>query len=189
MSRDAIIDRDTVFIGDYVVIEKNVQIGKRAIIDHHSVLKACTVIGDDVKIGCHNTIGGIGFGYEKNESGMYEHIPHIGNVVLKNGAETGNHVCIDRAVLGSTLIHENVKIDNLVHIAHGAEIGKNTLVVAHAMIGGSAKIGSNCWIAPSVAIINKAVIGNDVFVSMGSVVVKPAKDNARIGGFPARPLQ
>lgn len=189
ISGDVVLDKSTVFIGEYVVIEKNVRIGKRVMIDHHTIIKANTVIGDDVKIGCHNTIGGIGFGYEKNEKGLYEGIPHIGNVVLKNGVETGNNTCIDRAVLGSTLLHENVKLDNLVHIAHGVEIGQNTLVTANVMIAGSTKIGSNCWIAPSASVINKTSIGNDVFVGIGSVVVKPAEDNTRIGGFPARPLR
>lgn len=184
-----VYDKATIYIGEYVVIEKNVQIGKRVTIDHHTIIKANTVIGDDVKIGCHNTIGGIGFGYEKNEEGVNELIPHIGNVVLKNGVETGNGTCIDRAVLGSTILHENVKIDNLVHIAHGVEIGYNTLVTAHVMIAGSTKIGNNCWIAPSAAVINKTSIGNDVFVGIASVVIKPVEDNTRVGGFPARTLR
>ena len=61
-------------------------------------------------------------------------IPHLGNVVLKANVEIGDNVCIDRAVMGSTLIGENVKIDNLTHISHGVKVGKNSTILANVVI-------------------------------------------------------
>jgi UDP-3-O-[3-hydroxymyristoyl] glucosamine N-acyltransferase len=150
------------------------------------VLLKGTHVGDDVIIGCNNTIGGTGFGYEKNEAGNYTVMPHLGNVVIHNKVEIGNNTCIDRAVIGSTIIGENVKIDNLVHIAHGVVIGKNSLIIANAMIGGSTVIGENCWVAPSASIINKGQIGDQATVGMGAVVTKPVEKDATVAGNPAR---
>ncbi len=182
------IDFDSVILGNNVTIERDCEIGKNVIIDHNSVVKSGTIIFDNVKIGANCTIGGVGFGYEQNESGQYEVIPHIGNVVLENNVEIGNNVCVDRAVLGSTILHEHVKVDNLVHIAHGVEIGKNSLIIANAMVAGSVQIGENCWIAPSASIKQKLTIGNDSIVGLGSVVLKNVDEKSTVAGVPAKKL-
>jgi len=116
-------------------------------------------------------------------------LPHIGNVLIYDKVEIGNNTCIDRAVLGSTIIHENVKIDNLVHIAHGVVIQENSLIIAHAMIGGSAEIGKNVWIAPGALIINKGKVEDDSVVGMGAVVIKKVDKRAIVAGNPAKFLK
>src|ERR1041385_672218 len=68
-----------VYIGEHVVIEKNCTLGLRVKIGHNTILLAGTQIGNDVIIGCNNTIGGTGFGYEKDEDGNYTVMPHLGN--------------------------------------------------------------------------------------------------------------
>lgn len=176
-------------IGHNVVIEQNVVIGDFTIIGSNTVILKNTQIGKKVKIGCNNTIGGIGFGYEKNEKNEYELIPHIGNVIIEDDVEIGNNTTIDRAVLGSTMIKKNVKIDNLVHIAHGVEIDENSLIIANAMIAGSVKIGKNSWIAPSASILNKKIIGNNVVVGMGAVVIKDVASEDVVAGNPAKALK
>ncbi|MBI3135921.1 MAG: UDP-3-O-(3-hydroxymyristoyl)glucosamine N-acyltransferase [Bacteroidetes bacterium] len=184
-----VLNRPTVSIGENVIIEAGSKIGVNVQIDHNTVIKSDTVIDDNVKIGANCTIGGVGFGYELTDEGGYELIPHIGNVVLRSNSEIGNNTCIDRAVLGSTVIGENVKIDNLVHIAHGVEIGKNSLIIANAMIAGSVKIGENCWVAPSVSIIQKTHIGDDAVVGLGSVVIRHVDARTVVAGVPAKKLK
>ena len=115
-------------------------------------------------------------------------IPHIGNVVLGNNVEIGNNSCIDRAVLGSTILHDNVKVDNLVHIAHGVVIGKNSLIIANAMVAGSATIGEHVWVAPSASILNKKSIANNAVIGMGAVVLKNVNEGETIIGNPGKPL-
>lgn len=176
-------------IGHNVVIEQNVVIEDFTIIGSNTVLLKNTHIGKRVKIGCNTTIGGIGFGYEKNEKNEYELIPHIGNVIIEDDVEIGNNTTIDRAVLGSTRIKKNVKIDNLVHIAHGVEIDENSLIIANAMIAGSVKIGKNSWIAPSASILNKKIIGDNVVVGMGAVVIKNVASEDVVAGNPAKSLK
>lgn len=180
---------EDIYIGNNVVIESGCTFGKHVFIGHNTVIHADTIVRDHVKIGCNNTIGSVGFGYEKNENGEWEVIPHVGNVVIHDHVEIGNNNCIDRAVLGSTVIGTNVKIDNLVHIAHGVKIEKNALIIAHAMIGGSATIGENVWIGPNAAVINKGHIKKDAFIGMSAVVVKPVEENSVVAGNPAKHLR
>ena len=113
-------------------------------------------------------------------------MPHIGNVHLKENVEIGNNVCIDRAVMGSTLLSENVKVDNLVHIAHGVQIGKNSLIIANSMIAGSVVIGDNVWVSPSASIRQKLIVENDALVGMGAVVVKNVTESSVVAGNPAK---
>ena len=181
-------DQKQVTFEPNVVIEKNVKIGNRVVIGANTVIKSGTIIYDDVKIGSNNTIGGVGFGYEPNEDGVYELIPHLGNVILYNKVEIGNNTCIDRAVLGSTILENEVKVDNLVHIAHGVKIGANSLVIANSMIAGSVQIGKNTWVSPSSSIKQKLIIGDNALVGMGSVVLKNVEDGSIVAGVPAKKI-
>ncbi|MCY7423200.1 MAG: hypothetical protein LH478_15815 [Chitinophagaceae bacterium] len=177
-----------VTLGHHVVVEENCTIGDNTTIGHNTIIHANTTIGNAVTIGCNNTIGGVGFGYEKDIDGEYSLIPHIGNVVIGNHVEIGNNTCIDRAVLGSTILHDNVKVDNLVHIAHGVCIGKNSLIIANAMVAGSTSIGENVWLAPSASVLNKRTIGNNAVIGMGAVVLKNVNEGETIIGNPGKPL-
>lgn len=184
----AILGKD-IFIGENVIVEENCKIGDNVEIDHNTVIKANTEISRNVKIGANCTIGGIGFGYELNGEKKYVVIPHLGNVVIKEKVEIGNNTCIDRAVLGSTILEENVKVDNLVHIAHGVIIGKNSLIIANSMIAGSTQIGENVWVAPSASILNKKRIESNSYIGMGAVVVKDVDSHQVIVGNPGKPLK
>lgn len=182
------VDKNLVNIGHNVVIEENVEIGDYVIIGSNTVIKSGTIIHNNVKIGSNCTIGGIGFGYEQNENGEYELIPHIGHVLIEENVEIGNNVCVDRAVLGSTRLSKNVKIDNLVHIAHGVQVGENSLVIANAMVAGSVSIGKNVWVAPSSSIRQKLIIEDNSIIGMGSVVVKNVGENDIVAGVPAKKI-
>jgi UDP-3-O-[3-hydroxymyristoyl] glucosamine N-acyltransferase len=179
---------DRVHIGHHVVIEEGCTIGDGCFIGHQTVLHENTVLGRNVSIGCNCTIGGMGFGYQPNVSGDYELMPHVGNVVIEDDVEIGNNTCVDRGALGSTRIRRNVKVDNLVHIAHNADIGENSLVIAHAMVAGSCEVGANAWIAPSAAILNKRKVGAGAMVGLGAVVVKDVEPGTTVAGNPARVL-
>lgn len=141
------------------------------------------------RIGKNTAIGRDGFGYARDKDGTLVKIPHRGNVVICKGVEIGSNVCIDRAVEGSTIIGEGTKIDNLVHIAHGVKIGKNCLIVAGAVIGGSCEIGDNCFIGINASIKNKVRVGNNVTIGMGAVVLKDVPDGETWAGNPAKKIE
>ena len=149
--------------------------------------KPCKIIkGKNIFIGENCSIGNDGFGVEKDDDGSWVKFPHYGNVILEDNVEISNNVCIDRGVLGDTIIRKGVKIDNLVHIAHNVIIDEHSCIVANAMIAGSVKIGKNCWIGPSSSIRNGVTVGNNVLVGIGSNVVKDIPDNVIVAGNPAK---
>ena len=67
---------------------------------------------------------------------QYKKVIQAGNVVIQDNVEIGANTTIDRATLGSTIIHKGVKIDNLIQIAHNVEIGENTVIAAQTGISG-----------------------------------------------------
>lgn len=136
-----------------------------------------------IKWGLNCVIGGSGFGYERDSAGLLWPIHHHGWVCLEPGVELGNCVCIDRGVIGATIIGEGSKIDNLVHIAHGVKIGRNCLIVAGAVIGGSVEIGDNCFIGINASIKNKVKIGSHVTVGMGAVITLDVPDGVTVVGL------
>lgn len=176
-----------VSIGRNVVVESKCVIGDYVQIGHNTIIKSGTIIGNRVTINANTVIGGDGFGYEKDENGQYTHIPHLGCIVIGDDVDIGSNTCIDRAVLGKTIIGNNVKIDNLVHIAHGVKIGQNSLIIAGSIIGGSTVIGKNVWIAPGVKIKNGVNIGDEAILGMGTIVLKDVKQGEIIVGNPGRP--
>jgi UDP-3-O-[3-hydroxymyristoyl] glucosamine N-acyltransferase len=125
------------YIGDNVTIGKNVTLfaGVKVYFD--------CVLGDNVIIHSGAIVGSDGFGFAPTGDGTYKKIAQIGNVILENNVEVGSNTTIDRATMGSTIIRNGVKLDNLIQIAHNVEIGKNTVIAAQTGISGSTKVGEN----------------------------------------------
>jgi len=111
---------DSVHIGNNTVINAGVKIYSHCIIGSNCILHAGTVIGSD------------GFGFAPQADGTYVKIPQTGNVIIEDNVEIGSNCSIDRATMGSTIIKQGVKLDNLIQIAHNVELGENT-AIAQAM--------------------------------------------------------
>jgi UDP-3-O-[3-hydroxymyristoyl] glucosamine N-acyltransferase len=163
----------------------------RATIGEGSVVWPRAVVLDDVTIGRNVVVrsgavlGTDGFGYEQNEAGAWEHLPHTGGVVIEDDVEIGANVTVAKGTMGNTVLRRGAKLDNLVHVAHNVDVGPDTLVIATAHLSGGAKIGARTWIAPGAAITDNIKVGDDVFVGLGSVVMKDVPDGAKVMGQPA----
>ena len=190
----------TAVVENGAVIGKNVSIGAHCYIgpkvsvgDNTIILPNVSVYGK-VTIGCGCyikpgvVIGGPGFGFEYDEEGIPVHFPHSGEVIIGNHVMIGSNSTIDRATIDATIIEDNVKIDNLVQIAHNCKIGKNSLIIGGAMIGGGVVIGENAWISPNVTILQKTKIGNRAQVGIGSVLLRHVKDDTKVFGNPAKKI-
>ncbi|MEG2993725.1 MAG: UDP-3-O-(3-hydroxymyristoyl)glucosamine N-acyltransferase [Bacilli bacterium] len=176
-------------IGPFSYIEKGVTIGKHSIIESNVIIKENTDIGENCIIKAGAVIGGSGFGYEFDESGIPHQFYHTGNVKIGNNVHIGSNTCIDKGTLGSTKINDNVKIDNLVHVAHNCLIEENTLVIAGAELSGGVHLGKNVWVGPNSCIREKLYIGNNALIGIGSVVVKNIESNNVYAGNPAKLLK
>lgn len=159
-------------------------------IEHnHSYFLTNTSIGKNVIIGPGCVIGGNGFGYEYEEDGNLIPMPHLGNIVIEDNVTLHNNICIDRAVIGSTIIGEGTKIDNLVHVAHGVKIGKRCLIVSGVVFGGSCEVGDYCFVGMNACIKQRTKIGKNCVIGAGAVVTKDIPDNQIWVGNPARYLK
>lgn len=172
-----------VSIGEYCVIKNNVILGDNTILNNHVVIEANTTIGKDCYIKSGAVIGEDGFGFEKDEDGSPLRFPHIGNVVIGDSVEIGSKTTIARGTLGSTIIKDNVKIDDQVFIAHNVQIGENTMIVSCSQISGSTKIGKNCWIGPNSTIKDGLAIGDNVFLGIACSISKNIESNQKLGNI------
>jgi UDP-3-O-[3-hydroxymyristoyl] glucosamine N-acyltransferase len=93
-------------------------------------------------------------------------------VIIEDDVEIGANCAIDRATLGSTILHKGVKFDNLIHIAHNVEIGENTYIAAHGVIAGSTKIGKNCMFSGQVGIVGHLEIADNTIITAQSGISK-----------------
>lgn len=195
---------DKVFISDYVVIEKDVILGKNVIIypdvfigagseiadgtvlySGVKIYNSC-IIGKNCIVHSNSVIGADGFGFTPDGNGGIVKIQQLGNVVIKDDVEIGANCTIDRATMGSTIIENNVKIDNMVHIAHNVVVGEQTFIAAQTGVAGSTKIGKHCMIGGQVGILGHIEIADHTSIQAKSGIGGNIKqENTKLYGYPA----
>jgi UDP-3-O-[3-hydroxymyristoyl] glucosamine N-acyltransferase len=165
------------------VAEEGVCIGENCNVGPNAIILENTILEDDVIIRAGSVIGTEGFRFERVEKEILP-IYHIGGVLLHKRVEIQANSCIASAKFGGdfTEIGEDTKIDNLVHIAHNAKIGKRCLIAASAIVAGSSIIGDDVWIGPNACISNKLVVEDNAFITMGSVVTRNVDRGQKVTG-------
>ena len=170
-----------VSISDSCVIGESCTIYSGATIYHN------TIIGNNCTIHANAVIGADGFGFAPQADGTFVAIPQLGNVVLEDNVSIGANTTVDRATMGSTILREGVKIDNLVQIAHNVEIGKNTVIAAQTGISGSSKIGENCMIGGQAGLAGHISVASNTILMAKSGITKSVSKSGRImSGSPAQ---
>lgn len=180
-------------IGDGATLSHGCFIGRGASIGANSLLYTNVSIREHCHIGerciLHSgvVIGSDGFGFAPKGDGAYEKIPQRGIVVIGDDVEIGANCTVDRATIGETRIHRGVKIDNLVQVAHNAEIGEDTVIAAQTGISGSTKIGKRCMIGGQVGFVGHIEIADDTRIGAQSGVAKSITESGKLYfGSPAR---
>ena len=187
VSSDAVIGKD-VYIGPYSVIGA-VVVGDGCEIEANVRIYDDVKIGNECRIKAGAVIGGEGFGFEKDGNGNRFRFPQIGGVVIGDHVEIGANTCIDRGALSDTVIGDYTKINNLCHIAHNNQIGRNVIITGCVNISGSNIIEDNVWIAPNASIRGYVHLGEGCLVGMGAVVVKDSPAGESWVGNPARKME
>ena len=178
-------------IGDGCVLHPHVTIGRNARVGNDTEIYSNAVIYHDCRVGqrcvlhAGCVIGADGFGFQPTETG-YEKIPQIGIAIIEDDVEIGANSCVDRAMMGATVVHRGVKIDNLVQIGHNGEIGSHTVMSAQVGIGGSTKVGEWCMFGGQVGIADHAVIADRVMAgAQAGIPNSIKKEGAAVQGTPA----
>lgn len=168
-------------IGPGVTIGRNCRIGANVSISF-------TLVGDRVKILAGAVIGEAGFGATAGATGLID-IPQLGRVILQDGVTIGAGCTVDRGAYEDTVIGENSKLDNLVHIAHNVRIGRNCVLAAQTGIAGSVTVGDGCQFGGQAGIADHRTIGDGARIGASGGVLKDVPAGETWGGFPAQPVQ
>ena len=194
------------WVADFVVVEKGARVGRDCQIHPQVYIGENVTIGDNVTIypgvniyhdcaignncilhaGC--VIGADGFGFAPREDGSYKKIQQTGNVVLEDDVELGANTCVDRATMGSTIIHKGVKLDDLVMIAHNVEVGANTVMAGMCGVAGSTHIGEGCTFGGQCGIGGHIYIAPNTTLAAKTGLMRDWKTPGQnLMGYPAMP--
>ncbi len=178
-------------LGAGVQIYPNVYIGDNVVIGEGTILYAGVKVYANCKIGkgcifhAGVVIGADGFGFEPDAQGVNQKIPQIGNVIIEDDVELGANTCVDRAMMGSTIVRKNVKVDNLVQIAHNVEVGESSFLCAQVGIAGSTKIGKHCILTGQVGVAGHIEIADNCIFGAQSGVSGSVRKPGMYMGSPA----
>ncbi|PKN51218.1 MAG: UDP-3-O-(3-hydroxymyristoyl)glucosamine N-acyltransferase [Deltaproteobacteria bacterium HGW-Deltaproteobacteria-13] len=181
-------------IGKGTVIYPGVFIGRNSSVGENSILYAnvtvyhSCLIGNRVILHSGVVIGGDGFGFASPGRNNTK-VPQVGFVQIDDDVEIGANTTVDRAALGRTWIQRNVKIDNLVQIAHNVVIGENSAIAAQVGISGSTKLGRGVMVGGQTGMVGHINIGDHVMIAAGSKIHKDIPAGEMVGGAPQMPLK
>lgn len=185
-----VISENTI-IGDHATLLPHVVIYPHAVIGHHFFAHAHSIVREHCRLGDHVVlqngaiVGSDGFGFAKDDSGVWHKIVQSGPAILEDHIEIQANSCIDRASVGETHIASGVKIDNLAQIGHGSKIGANTLVCAQVGLAGSSEIGKSAILAGQAGVAGHCKLGDGVIMTAQSGVSHDVPDGKIISGSPA----
>lgn len=176
---------DDCVLKGFVMIYPGAKIGDRFFAHSHAVVRENVRIGNDVILQNGVVIGGDGFSFAPCPDGTFYKIIAAGTVVIEDGVEVQSNSCVDRAAVGETRLGRGVKVDNLVQVAHGCDIGENSLLCSQVGISGSAKLGRNVILTGQVGVAGHLTIGDHVIATPQSGVPNDVRPHTTISGSPA----
>ena len=176
---------DDCVLKSFVMIYRGAKIGHRFLAHSHAVVREHVQIGNDVILQNGVVVGGDGFGFARQADSSYYKIVAGGTVVIEDNVEIQANTCIDRATVGATRLRRGVKVDNLVQVGHGCDIGENTLLCAQVGLAGSCKLGRNVLLTGQVGAAGHLMIGDNVIATPQSGIPHDVEPNRLISGSPA----
>jgi len=190
-------------LGPYVVVDENVVIGDHAVLLAHVVVYRGVKIGDNFFAHAHAVVrencrvgnnvllqngvvvGSDGFGFAKTSEGRWHKIPQPAPVVIEDDVEVQANSCIDRASVGETHIGRGVKIDNLVQVGHGSQVGEDALLCSQVGLAGSSEIGKRVILTGQGGVVGHCKVGEGAIVTPQSGVAHDIPAGALVSGAPA----
>ncbi len=188
MISDSAIIHPSAIIEPNVVIGPQVRIGQGTYIQANVTIGEYCIIGDQVTIQSGTVIGGDAFYFKRYED-HYKKWRSGGRVVIEDKVEIGPNCSISRGVSGDTVIGEGSQLDGLIHIGHGAVIGKHCLLAAQVGIGGKTVLEDEVVCYGQVGISQNIRIGRKAIIAAQSGVSKSLEGGKIYFGSPAEELR
>ncbi|HLY61278.1 MAG TPA: UDP-3-O-(3-hydroxymyristoyl)glucosamine N-acyltransferase [Terriglobia bacterium] len=172
-----------------VCLGEGVQIGSHCVLHPRVTLYPGAQLGNRVVLHAGVVVGSDGFGYVFAD-GRHHKFPQLGKVIIEDDVEIGSNSTLDRGSLGTTVIGQGTKIDNLCQIAHNVKIGRHCVIAAQVGISGSTDIGDYVVLGGKVGIADHVRLEDHVMIG-GAGAVFPGKvirKGSAVWGNPVRPL-
>ncbi len=190
-------------IASHVSIAEGARIGADALILQGARIGARVTIGDRFICQPGAVIGSDGFSFVTPEKSGVEEIREtlgsraeirdqswtrlhsLGAVTIGDDVEIGASACIDRGTIRDTVIGSGTKLDNLVHIGHNVQIGRDCLLCGQVGIAGSARIGDRVVMGGQCGVNDNIFVGNDVIAGGATKIFTNAPAGRVLLGYPA----
>jgi UDP-3-O-[3-hydroxymyristoyl] glucosamine N-acyltransferase len=180
----------TAIIGEGSILQPFCYVGPGARVGKDCLLMAGSVVMDGCSLGDRcvlnpgAVVGGEGFGFAPTASGLLK-IPQTGQVVVEDDVEIGANSCVDRAAMGETRVGTGSKLDNLVQVGHGAQVGAHNTLVSGSAVAGSTRTGTGVTLAAHSLVLGHLELGAGTMVGAGSMLTQSTPSGARRTGYPA----
>jgi len=177
------------------VIGPGCTIGEDCEIGEGTELVARVSLVRRVRIGARTVVhpgavlGADGFGLAM-EAGQWIKVPQLGGVRIGDDCEIGANTTIDRGAIDDTVLEDNVRLDNLIQIAHNVHVGAHTAMAGCVGVAGSTRIGRYCMLAGQVGVAGHLEICDRVTVMAKSMVSHSITEPGEYAsGIPATPAR
>ena len=176
---------DGVVVYPHCVLYPGVSIGKDSVLHSFVVVREWCQIGMRVILQNGVVIGSDGFGFAPTKDGTFYKICQTGRVLIEDDVEIGANTTVDRAAVGDTVVRRGAKIDNLVQIGHGAQIGENSVLAAQVGVAGSTRLGRGVWVGGQVGFAGHLEVGDKAIITAQSGTSHDIPGGAVMSGSPA----
>lgn len=168
------------------VLMERCRVGRDSILHAGVILREETELGERVILHPGVTIGGDGFAYVRQKTGLVK-VPQIGRVVLEDDVEIGANTNIDRATFGFTRVGRGSKLDSLIAVGHNCDIGEDVIAVGGTLFGGSSVVEDRVTLAGRVGLVGHVTVGADSLLYACTVVTRNIPAGSQLSGDPAQP--
>jgi UDP-3-O-[3-hydroxymyristoyl] glucosamine N-acyltransferase len=169
----------------HVVLYPNVIVGDRSILHSFVIVREDCRIGQNVILQNGAVIGSDGLGFVPTKEGTFYKICQTGRVVIEDDVEVGSNTTVDRAAVGDTIIRRGAKLDNLVQIGHGAQVGEHSILAAQVGLAGSTRLGRGVWVGGQAGFAGHLEVGDKAVITAQSGTSHDVPPGAVISGSPA----
>jgi UDP-3-O-[3-hydroxymyristoyl] glucosamine N-acyltransferase len=175
-------------LGARCVVGRGVVVGADCRLEPGSILLPGTRLEANVRIGAGSILGSQGFGFlAPDPDGRRRAVPQVGGVIVREGADIGALVAVDRGTLGDTEIGPGARLDNLVQVGHNSRIGAGAVLAGQVGISGSVDIGDGAVLAGQSGVADHRRIGRGATLMARAAAFRDVPDGAVYAGTPARP--